>query len=108
MNDDYKIVSNSDHNGDSSYSATGMSTSVLAARVSYVYNLLGPCLALDTACSSALIAIHLGCQAIKSGKNAFKGDHFLKKYFLDCSMRNFKIEPQRQETYLRICVPMKI
>lgn len=69
MNDDHKIRSSSgDHNEDSSYSATGMSTSVLAARISYVYNLQGPCLALDTACSSALIAIHLGCQAIASGK----------------------------------------
>ena len=69
MNDDFKILSSSDTADDgSSYSATGMSSSVIAARVSYVYNLLGPCLALDTACSSALIAIHLGSQAIKSGK----------------------------------------
>ena len=72
MNDDHKIQSSSgDHDSDSSYSATGMSTSVLAARVSYVYNLLGPCLALDTACSSALIAIHLASQAIISGEFFF-------------------------------------
>ena len=68
MNDDYKIISNGDQDADSSYSATGMSSSVLSARISYVYNLLGPCLTLDTACSSALIAIHLATQAIKSGK----------------------------------------
>ncbi|XP_025100500.1 highly reducing polyketide synthase cla2-like isoform X1 [Pomacea canaliculata] len=50
-----------------SYTATGVSSSMLAARVSYVYNLLGPSMVIDTACSSSLVAIHQGIQAIKNG-----------------------------------------
>ncbi|XP_052769490.1 phthioceranic/hydroxyphthioceranic acid synthase-like [Mya arenaria] len=67
MNDDYKIMSSQDPSGTTNYSATGTSTTVISARVSYVFNLHGPCLTVDTACSSAMMAIHLGCQAIRSG-----------------------------------------
>ncbi|XP_053400133.1 uncharacterized protein LOC123558598 isoform X2 [Mercenaria mercenaria] len=67
MNDDYKSISSFEHKEDSSYSATGMSTSIISARVSYVYDLRGPCMVIDTACSSSMMAIHLGSQAIKSG-----------------------------------------
>ncbi|KAL4229457.1 hypothetical protein ACF0H5_012495 [Mactra antiquata] len=67
MNDDYKVLASSDHNDDSNYSATGMSTTIIASRVSFVYNLQGPCMVIDTACSSSMIAVHLGCQAIRTG-----------------------------------------
>ncbi|XP_052791178.1 phenolphthiocerol/phthiocerol polyketide synthase subunit B-like isoform X2 [Mya arenaria] len=67
MNDDYKIMSSQDPLGTTNYSATGSSTTVISSRVSYVFNLHGPCLTVDTACSSAMMAIHLGCQAIRSG-----------------------------------------
>ena len=39
----------------------------IANRVSYIMNLTGPSLTLDTACSSSLTAIHLACEAIRSG-----------------------------------------
>ena len=71
MNDDYKVMTTHDNEDHTSYSATGMSTSVISARISYVYNLHGPCLTMDTACSSALVAIHLGCQAIRTGTYGF-------------------------------------
>ena len=67
MNDDYKAMANSDLSDIGSYNATGTATSVISARVSYVYNLHGTCLTLDTACSSALIALHLAAQAIRTG-----------------------------------------
>ena len=50
------------------YTATGISNAVLASRLSYVFNLTGPCMVLDTACSASLVAIHQGCLAILSGK----------------------------------------
>jgi polyketide synthase PksN len=40
----------------------------VANRVSYVMNFTGPSLAVDTACSSSLYAIHLACEAIRSGQ----------------------------------------
>ena len=67
MNSDYKMMCNSGHTDDTSYTATGYTSSILSARVSYVFNLHGPCITLDTACSSALIAVHLGANAILSG-----------------------------------------
>ena len=69
MNDDYKMLANSDLTEIGSYNATGTSTSVISARVSYVYNLHGTCLTLDTACSSSLTAVHLASQAIVTGKS---------------------------------------
>lgn len=41
--------------------------SSVANRVSYYFNLDGPSVALDTMCSSSLTALHLACQAIRSG-----------------------------------------
>ena len=67
MNDDYKAIANSDLTDIGSYNATGTSTSIISARVSYVYNLHGTCLTIDTACSSALVAVHLAIQALRSG-----------------------------------------
>ncbi len=46
---------------------TGVSHSFLANRISYLLNLRGPSEAIDTACSSALIAIHRAIEAIHSG-----------------------------------------
>ena len=50
------------------YTATGISNAVLASRLSYVFNLTGPCMVLDTACSASLVAIHQGCLAVLSGE----------------------------------------
>lgn len=48
----------------------GFASSVgsIANRVSYVLNLNGPSLALDTMCSSSLTAIHLACQDLRLGQ----------------------------------------
>ena len=41
--------------------------SMVANRVSYHLNLIGPSVTVDTACSSSLTAVHLGCQALAAG-----------------------------------------
>ena len=38
-------------------------------RISYQFNLKGPSLAVDTLCSSSILAIHLACQSILSGES---------------------------------------
>ena len=40
----------------------------IANRVSHFFNLEGPSMAIDTACSSALVAIHLACESLKRGE----------------------------------------
>jgi acyl transferase domain-containing protein len=49
------------------YSNSGMATSIAANRISYIYDLRGPSFAVDTACSSALTALHLSCQSLRDG-----------------------------------------
>ncbi|WP_371657295.1 SDR family NAD(P)-dependent oxidoreductase [Streptomyces sp. NBC_00280] len=41
----------------------------IANRVSYVLNLAGPSLAVDTMCSSSLTAIHLACRSLSDGES---------------------------------------
>jgi acyl transferase domain-containing protein/thioesterase domain-containing protein/acyl carrier protein len=49
------------------YSATGSSFSISANRISYCFDLRGPSLAVDTACSSALTACHIACESLWRG-----------------------------------------
>ncbi len=44
----------------------GNAPSVIASRIAYVLDLEGPALGIDTACSSALVAIDLACRALRS------------------------------------------
>ncbi|MEM6799715.1 MAG: polyketide synthase, partial [Planctomycetota bacterium] len=48
---------------------TGNALSIAANRLSYLFNLRGPSLAVDTACSSGLIATHLAIQSLRRGES---------------------------------------
>ncbi|XP_076113433.1 putative polyketide synthase 16 [Mytilus galloprovincialis] len=70
MNDDYKGIGSDDFKSMSNYTLTGASVSLIAARVSYVYDLSGQSMCIDTACSSSLVAIDVGIQYLKSGSTS--------------------------------------
>jgi emericellamide synthase (highly reducing iterative type I polyketide synthase) len=40
---------------------------MLANRISYFFDLRGPSMTIDTACSSTLVAIHEACRALRLG-----------------------------------------
>lgn len=48
------------------YMGQGSLASVVAGRIAYHFDLRGPALSLDTACSSALVAVHLAAQALRN------------------------------------------
>lgn len=47
---------------------TGSWESIMASRVSYLFNFHGPCMVVDTACSAGLVCVHMACTAIKAGE----------------------------------------
>ncbi len=50
------------------HSITGLAASVVAHRISYYFDLKGPSLVVDTACSSALTALHLAQESLQRGE----------------------------------------
>lgn len=52
--------------GIDAYTGTGSGFCFAAGRLSYVLGLQGPNMALDAACSSSLMAVHLGCQSLRN------------------------------------------
>ncbi len=49
-------------------SITSNNTAILAARLSYFLNLNGPNMAINTACSSGLVAAHQACQSLRNNE----------------------------------------
>ena len=53
----------------SAYDFTGTDLSVAAGRISFFLGLQGPTVAVDTACSSALVSLHFAAQSLRSGES---------------------------------------
>nr|WP_322692483.1 non-ribosomal peptide synthetase/type I polyketide synthase [Nostoc sp. DedSLP03] len=60
----YKDLSSLD-----AYKGTGTSPCIAASRLSYVLDLRGPSVAMDTGCSSSLVGVHFACQSLQSGES---------------------------------------
>lgn len=65
--EDYKRYCRIISNEAEESAVTGNIRSIIGSRISYILNLKGPSITIDTACSSVLVAIHTACQAIRSG-----------------------------------------
>ncbi|WP_394839062.1 SDR family NAD(P)-dependent oxidoreductase [Pendulispora rubella] len=67
---DWADLTHEDVEGMSAHRATGQAPNMIANRVSYVFGLRGPSLVIDTACSSALVALHYAGHSLRSGEAA--------------------------------------
>lgn len=67
MSDDYQQIINKDADDIHKYAATGVARNMIANRLSWFYNLLGPSVNMDSACSSSLMAFEYACQALRNG-----------------------------------------
>ena len=67
-NSDYWRMVYGDEEQIDAYSALGNSYSVAAGRLSYFLGVHGPSMAVDTACSASLVAVHLACRSLRSGE----------------------------------------
>ncbi len=67
---DYLCIQSASEQRDeiSPYVAMGTAVSSLSNRISYDFNLKGPSVSLDTACSGSLVALHLACQSLWGGE----------------------------------------
>ncbi|CBF75781.1 uncharacterized protein ANIA_10430 [Aspergillus nidulans FGSC A4] len=50
------------------YHLTGCGDATACGRISYTFDLKGPCVSMDTGCSGSMVALHLACQALRLGE----------------------------------------
>lgn len=77
----------------SSQSLWGNMGSVIPSRIAYLLDLKGPALAIDTSCSSSLVAVHSACQDLRHGETdvAIAGGVFVQstaKLYLSANKAN--------------------
>ncbi|KAF2846077.1 putative polyketide synthase [Plenodomus tracheiphilus IPT5] len=63
---DYQQMSTKDGDFRHNYAATGVDTGIISARIGNTFNLNGPIFTINTACSSAIYAIHNACNALRA------------------------------------------
>lgn len=62
---EYQGISGSNPDAIDGYTATGTAHAVAVGRIAYLLGLRGPAVAMDSACSSSLVTIHMACQSLR-------------------------------------------
>jgi acyl transferase domain-containing protein len=63
---DYDRILYRDPSNIPKYQTTGTGDAILANRISYLFNLKGASITMDTGCSGSLVALHLACQSLRT------------------------------------------
>jgi hypothetical protein len=77
FNVDHAALLNTDPETTLKYRPQGTTNSIIAGRVSWFYDLKGPCMTIDTACSSSMVALHLACTSLQLGESDMVSLEFL-------------------------------
>ena len=48
---------------------TGNGATMMSNRISHFFDLVGPSVTIDTACSTALVALHMASQSLRAGES---------------------------------------
>ncbi|KAI1382727.1 putative polyketide synthase [Hypoxylon trugodes] len=70
MADDYSRTVSKDPDEAAVHAATGQAMAMLANRISWYFDLKGPSVQVNTACSSSMIAVDLACQSLRTGQSS--------------------------------------
>lgn len=65
---DYQQMSFKEPDFRHSYAATGVDPGIISNRISHVFNLSGPSITVNTACSSSIYAMHNACNALRNNE----------------------------------------
>ncbi|KAK8075385.1 ketoacyl-synt-domain-containing protein [Apiospora hydei] len=66
---DYRDMMARDLQNAPTYAATGTGTTLLSNRLSWFFDLRGPSLTINTACSSTMVALHEACESLRRGES---------------------------------------
>ncbi|EMD62135.1 hypothetical protein GGP41_002398 [Bipolaris sorokiniana] len=69
FNHDHLAILNSDPETTLRHRVTGLTNSMHSNRVSWFFDLKGPSVTIDTACSSSMAALHFGSQSLRTGES---------------------------------------
>ena len=69
FNTDYTSIASKDPDQMPKYTGTGGAASILSNRLSWFFDLNGPSLTIDTACSSSMVALDVACQGLRNGQS---------------------------------------
>ncbi|MEU9370789.1 SDR family NAD(P)-dependent oxidoreductase [Streptomyces avermitilis] len=65
---EYGHLTTADLSGVTPWTSTGAAGSIAANRMSYLLDLRGPSMTIDSACSSSLVAVHQACRGLRNGE----------------------------------------
>lgn len=78
MTDDYTFMTTRDIDQGPRQAATGLSPPIIPNRISWYFGMHGPSVAVQTACSSGLVAVDMACHAMAKGDaDMVRGPMFL-------------------------------
>jgi len=66
---DWECAEHAERMSSDVYSMAGSGRCLLSGRISFAFDLRGPSLTVDTACSGSLTSIHLACESLRSGES---------------------------------------